>query len=131
MPSTDPVADLLAALKNGSRASLDVVRVANSRFKQEILKLLQSEGFIKGYRVAGGKDGRLEIQLVYGPNREPLLNGAKRVSRPGRRVYVDLKELNNFLHRLEIPLLSTSQGILTGTQARLRKVGGELLCLVW
>jgi small subunit ribosomal protein S8 len=131
MASTDPIADMLAALQNGSRASLDVVRITNSRFKQGILRALRAEGFVKSFRVLEGKGGKLEIQLVYGPKREPLLNGVKRVSRPGRRVYVSLEELNPIIRRLEVPFLSTSQGILTGAQAKSRKVGGELLCLVW
>lgn len=133
MPSTDPISDLLAALGNGSRAYLDSALVPSSSFKQAVLKVLQEEGFIKSYRVVGKapQDRRLEIQLHYGPARERLLNGVRRMSRPGRRMYVDLDELRPYLRRLETSLLSTPQGVLTGQQAHARKTGGELLCLVW
>ncbi len=92
MPSTDPLADLLVAIRNASIAHLDVARISDSRFKQAVLKVLQEEGFIKSFRVLSDKDSKrhLEIQLGYGPKRERLLNGVKRISRPGRRVYARL-----------------------------------------
>ncbi len=133
MPSTDPIADLFAALHNASVAYLDSARVADSRFKQSVLKTLQAEGFIKSFQLAGDKSGRkkLEVHLAYGPKRERLLNGVKRMSKPGRRVYISLADIKPYLRRLEVPLLSTPQGILTGAQAFARKTGGELLALVW
>lgn len=133
MPSTDPIADLFAALKNASVAYLDSARVSDSRYKQAVLKTLQAEGFIKSFQVAGDKSGRkrLEIHLAYGPKRERLINGVTRMSKPGRRVYLGLADLKPLLRRLEVPLLSTPQGILTGHQAFARKTGGEFLALVW
>ncbi|MEK7767651.1 MAG: 30S ribosomal protein S8 [bacterium] len=133
MASTDPVSDLLAAVSNASRAYLDTALVPHSAYKQNILKILQEEGFIRAWRAVGKEpqSRRLEVSMHYGPNRERLLNGVRRVSRPGRRVYVGLEQLKPYLHRLEVALLSTPQGVLTGPQAFARKTGGELLCLVW
>lgn len=133
MASADPLSDLLAAISNASRAYLDSARVPDSKFKQAVLKALQAEGFIRGWRVAGekGRARQLEVQLAYGPARERLLNGVERVSKPGRRVYVGLDELKPYLRRLETSLLSTPHGVLTGQAAAARKTGGELLCLLW
>jgi small subunit ribosomal protein S8 len=133
MAAVDPISDMFAAMANASRASLDVARVGASRYKEAILRVLQQEGFIRGFRVTREKTGRrvLEIQMAYGSRRERLLNGVTRVSRPGRRRYVSLEELKPLLRRLETAVLSTSHGILTGRQAVERKTGGELLALVW
>ena len=132
MASTDPLADMLAALHNASVASLEAARLPDSRFKQSVLKALQSEGFIKSFRTTGeGAKRVLEIHLAYGPKREKLLTGLKRVSRPGRRVYVGVEELGTMLRRLEVPFVSTPQGVFSGPQAFARRSGGELLCLVW
>jgi len=132
VPSTDPIADLLAALKNASSARLETARLPGSRFKQAVLKTLQEEGFVKSFQVVKGKRGsEIEIRLNYGPKRERLLNGAKRISRPGCRVYANLDEIKPYLRRLEVLLVSTPRGVLTGAQALARKVGGELICQVW
>jgi small subunit ribosomal protein S8 len=133
MPSTDPIADLLAAISNASLAHLDTARVTDSKLRQAVLKVLHAEGFVRSYRVVGDRAGRrvLEVHLAFGPRRERLFNGAKRVSRPGRRVYVDLAGLKPYLRRLEVSVLSTSQGVMSGAQAFARNLGGELLCLVW
>ena len=133
MPAADPIADLLAAVKNASVAYLDQARVADSRFKQSVLRVLQADGFIKAFSVGADKTGRkrLEIHLAYGPKRERLLNGVRRMSKPGRRLYVGVAELKPYLRQMEVPLLSTPLGILTGAQAYARKTGGEFLCLVW
>ena len=134
MPSTDPLADMLGAVVNASRAKLDTARVPDSRFKQAVLKVLQAEGFIRSFRSLErkGAGGRiLEIQVWYGPKGEKLINGVQHISTPGKRVYVSLADLKPYLRRIETVLLSTPQGILTGPQAFARRVGGELLCMVW
>jgi len=133
MASTDPIADLLAVISNASRAHLDTARVTDSKLRQAVLKVLQAEGFVRSFRSAGDRAGRrvLEIHLAFGPGRERLFNGARRVSRPGRRVYVNLAGLKPYLRRLEVSVLSTPQGVMSGAQAFARKCGGELLCLVW
>lgn len=133
MATTDPLADLLVAVRNASVARLDAAHVPDSRFKQTVLKVLQAEGFVKSFRTIGDRPAnrKLEIQMAFGPKREALVNGVKRVSRPGRRVYVSLEDLKGMLRRLEVPILSTPQGVLTGAEAFSRKTGGELLCLIW
>ena len=134
MPSTDPLADMLGAIVNASRAKLDTARVPDSRFKQAVLKVLQAEGFIRSFRSIErkGTGGRiLEIQVWYGPKGEKLINGVKKISTPGKRTYISLPDLKPYLRRLETVLLSTPQGILTGPQAYARRAGGELLCMVW
>ena len=132
MASTDPIADLLAAIGNASRAHLDVVRLGDSRFRQAVLKVLHAEGFIRSFRVTerGGRR-TIEIHLAFGPKRERLFNGSRRISRPGKRVYVGLAALKPYLRRLEVVILSTPQGVMSGAQAFARGIGGELLCLVW
>lgn len=133
MPSTDSLADLLVAIRNASMAQLDTARVSDSRFRQAVLRVLQAEGFIKSFRVTSGNAPQrlLEIQLNYGPKRERLFLGAKRISRPGRRVYAGMNELAPYLRKMEILLISTPSGVMTGAQALARKTGGELLCQVW
>jgi small subunit ribosomal protein S8 len=132
MPSTDPVSDLLAALKNASVARLETARLPVSRFKQAVLKALQDEGFIRSFQVVKGRRGsEIEVRLNSGPRRERLFNGARRISRPGRRVYAGLGEIKPYLRRLEVLVVSTPHGVLTGAQAFARKTGGELLFQVW
>jgi len=133
MPSTDPIADLLVALSNASRVRHDRTTLPDSRVAKAILAALQGEGFIRSFRALPGKGAsrRIEVCLAYGPKRECLLNGTTRISTPGRRVYVGLAGLKPLLRRLEVPFLSTPQGIMTGAQAFSRKIGGELLCVVW
>jgi small subunit ribosomal protein S8 len=133
MASTDPIADLLVALCNASRVRHDRTTVPDSRMSRNILAALQGEGFIRSFRGSNGKGAarRVEVILAYGPKHECLLNGTHRRSRPGRRMYVGLDELKPLLRRLEVPLLSTPQGVMTGAQAFSRKTGGELLAVVW
>lgn len=133
MASTDPIADLMVALNNASLVAHDRTTVPDSRMARAILSVLQSEGFIRSFRGSSGKSAqkRLEVALAYGPKRERLLNGVRRMSRPGRRHYIGLDELKPLLRRLETPILSTPQGVMTGAQAFSRKSGGELLAVVW
>ena len=133
MPSTDSLADMLVAVRNASIANLDAARVPDSHFKQAVLRVLQEEGFIRSFQVSGARKNKraLEIRLNYGPKHERLLNGVKRISRPGRRVYAGLDEIKPYLRRVEVLVVSTPQGVMTGAQAFARKAGGELLCQVW
>lgn len=133
MASTDPIADLLVALSNASLVAHERTTVPDSRMARSILSVLQSEGFIRSFRGPSGKAAqkRLEVALAYGPKRERLLNGVRRMSRPGRRYYIGLDALKPLLRRLETPIVSTPQGVMTGAQAFSRKTGGELLAVVW
>ncbi|HVM11529.1 MAG TPA: 30S ribosomal protein S8 [Actinomycetota bacterium] len=132
MTMTDPIADMLTRIRNGSIAYKDEVQVPASRLKEEIAALLAREGYVRGYRVEGEAPKRnLVIEMKYGADRERTISGLKRVSRPGRRVYVDRAHLPRVLGGLGVAVLSTSQGVLTDRQAARRGVGGEVLCHVW
>jgi small subunit ribosomal protein S8 len=129
---TDPVADMLARIRNASMAYKDEVLIPASTLKERIAEILVSEGYVSGTAVDGeGKDRRIVIQLKYGPNRERTLSGLKRVSTPGRRVYADKETIPRVLGGLGIAILSTSRGLLTDRQAKKQGVGGEVLAYVW
>jgi len=132
MVMTDPVADMLARIRNASMAYKDEVLIPASTLKERIAQILVSEGYVSGTAVDGeGKDRRIVIQLKYGPNRERTLSGLKRVSTPGRRVYADKETIPRVLGGLGIAILSTSRGLLTDRQAKKQGVGGEVLAYVW
>ncbi len=129
---TDPIADMLARIRNANVAFKDEVVMPASRTKEEIARLLAREGFVAGYRVEGDEPKRrIVLEMKYGPERERTLTGVKRVSRPGRRVYADRGHLPRVLGGLGIAILSTSQGLMTDKQAARRGIGGEVLCHVW
>jgi small subunit ribosomal protein S8 len=132
MVMTDPVADMLARIRNASMAYKDEVAIPASTLKERIAEILVREGYVSGTAVEGdGKDRRIVIQLKYGPNRERTLSGLKRVSTPGRRVYADKETIPRVLGGLGIAILSTSRGLLTDRQAKKQGVGGEVLAYVW
>ena len=132
MPTTDPLADLLVRIRNGLHANMDQVSVPASRIKLEVAKLLKSEGYLHKYDVVDDKkQGTIRITLRYGPKREPVIRGLKRISRPGLRVYVGADEIPRVMGGMGVVLLSTSQGILTGREAQRRRIGGEVICAVW
>jgi small subunit ribosomal protein S8 len=129
---TDPIADMLARIRNANLAYKDEVEVPASRLKEEIARVLAREGYVKGYRMEGEEPKRrIVIEMKYGPDRERTITGVKRVSRPGRRVYADRGRLPRVLGGLGIAILSTSNGLMTDRQAARRGVGGEVLCQVW
>ncbi len=128
----DPVSDLLTRIRNASMAKHRYVDVQWSVLSQNIAQLLKDESFIEHFLVKneGGKS-HMRIFLRYGSNREPLIRGLKRESKPGRRRYVGYNDIPRIFNGLGISILSTSKGVLVGSEARNRKVGGELLCYVW
>lgn len=131
---TDPIADLLARIRNAALARHDVTRVPASRMKLSVAELLKKEGYVADVRSEewGPKRVRtLTITLKYTQERGAAFNGLRRVSRPGRRVYVGYKNIPRTLNGLGVSILSTSQGLMTDREARARKLGGELLCEVW
>lgn len=129
---TDPVADLLTIIRNGCKAKLDKVDVPSSKLKIEIVKILQAEGYIEKYKfIADDKQGILRITLKFDAERSSIISGIKRVSKPGRRVYVNKNEIPSTLNNLGVTILSTSKGLMTGNKARKTGVGGEVLCQVW
>jgi small subunit ribosomal protein S8 len=134
MTMTDPIADMLTRLRNGSVAAQDVVRMPSSKLKEALAGILHREGYIVDYRVSDvpGRPGRvLEITLKYTPERVPTITGLRRVSKPGLRVYTKADRLPRVLGGLGVAVLSTSQGLMTDREARERRVGGEVLCYVW
>jgi small subunit ribosomal protein S8 len=129
---TDPIADMLARLRNANTAYKDEVAIPASGIKEEIARLLAREGYVRGYRIEGDEPKRrIVVEMKYGPERERTITGVKRVSRPGRRVYADRGRLPRVLGGLGVAILSTSQGLMTDKQAARRGIGGEILCHVW
>jgi small subunit ribosomal protein S8 len=129
---TDPVADMLARIRNAGTAHKDQVEIPASKLKEGIARVLADEGFVAGFRVEGDPPKRrIVIDMKYGPDRERAISGLRRVSRPGRRVYADRAHLPRVQGGLGVAILSTSQGLLTDRQAARRRVGGEVLCYVW
>jgi small subunit ribosomal protein S8 len=129
---TDPIADMLTRIRNASLARHDRTEVPASRLKEAVAKILKSEGFIADVRPTEGEgEKKLTIVLKYGRDRQGAIDGVRRVSRPGRRVYVRHDRIPRVLAGLGISILSTSHGLMSDREARRQKVGGELLCEVW
>ena len=129
MGMTDPVADLLTRIRNSLVARHNAATVPYSRVKAEIVKVLNEEGYISGFKVDEKKTfAMLTIELKYDSNSEPAIRSLKRISKPGRRVYSGKDEIPQVLAGMGINILSTSRGILTGKRAREQGVGGEILC---
>jgi small subunit ribosomal protein S8 len=125
---TDPIADMLTRLRNANLALHDQVVMPTSKMKQSVAQLLQDEGYISGYDT----DGRdLTVRLKYDKDRRRVLSGIQRNSKPGRRVYLASEDIPRVLGGMGVAVISTSQGLLTGQEARRRGVGGELICTVW
>ena len=132
MAMTDPVADLLTRIRNAQGARHDFVSAPASRFKEAILKVLQSEGYISSFeRVAQAPQDELKIQLKYDANGDAAILGVKRESTPGRRVYVNSGSIPHVRHGLGVAIVSTSKGVMADHLARQAGVGGELVCSVW
>jgi small subunit ribosomal protein S8 len=132
MSVTDPVADLLTRVRNANSAGHDQVEVNSSRLNLEIIRILQSQGFVKSYEVIKDKaQNRVKINLKYGPRKEKVITNLKRVSKPGLRVYTKRGDLPRVLSGLGIAIISTSRGVMTDRDARRLGVGGEVLCYVW
>ncbi|SEP26313.1 MULTISPECIES: 30S ribosomal protein S8 [Propionispora] len=132
MVMTDPIADMLTRLRNANSVYHDKVEIPASKIKQAVAEILKSEGFIKDFEVIkDDKQGVLRVSLKYGPNREKVITGIKRISKPGLRVYAKRDQLPRVLGGLGIAIVSTSQGIMTDKQARRDGLGGEVLAYVW
>jgi len=132
MAVTDPIADMLTRIRNANTASHTIVDVPASRVKQAIAQILKEEGFIDGFeRVSEGAQGTLRISLRYGPEKEKVITGLRRISRPGLRVYTPRTSIPRVLGGLGLVIISTPQGIMSGKRARKLGVGGEVLAYVW
>ena len=132
MTMTDPIADILTRIRNANTVKHETVDVPASNIKKEIVRILLEEGFVRGYDVIEDeKQGIIRIQLKYGQAGEKVIQGIKRISKPGMRVYTNAHEIPKVLNGLGIAIISTSKGILTDKQARKENVGGEVICYVW
>jgi len=132
MVVTDSIADFLNRIKNAQKARFDKLDIPSSKMKISLARILKEEGYIKNFKVIrDDKQGLIRIHLKYNETREAAMAGVKRISRPGRRVYVGHLEIPRIMNGLGITILSTSKGIMTDRQARKENTGGELLCSVW
>ena len=131
MIMTDPIADMLSRIRNGLQARHETVSMPASKEKTEIAKILKNEGFITDYAVEGDVKKTMTITLKYGPNKEKVINGLKRISKPGLRVYAKVENMPRVLNGLGIAIISTSHGLMTDKEAKAKRVGGEVVAYVW
>ena len=129
---SDPIGDMLARIRNANTALHETVAMPTSGMKREIARILKEEGYIDDWSVSKGETfDTLTLTLRYGPSRERVISGLKRVSKPGRRVYAKKDRPHRVLGGMGLAILSTSRGVVTGRQAQEQGVGGEVLCYVW
>ncbi len=134
MSMTDPIADFLTRIRNGITAAHETVELPSSKLKVEVARVLAEQGYIRGYETHEPTDGpgvTLRVELKYTEARVSVISGLKRVSRPGRRTYVDSKSVPKVLGGMGTAILSTSNGVLTGHEARQQGVGGEVVAYIW
>lgn len=132
MQVTDTIADMLTRIRNASSAKHDSVDVPASNMKKAIAQILVDEGYVKSFSVVDdGKQGIIRIQLKYGANKTGVIQGLRRVSKPGLRIYSNVENMPQVMRGLGIAILSTSKGIMTDKQARRENIGGEVLAFVW
>ena len=131
MMMTDPIADMLTRIRNGLQARHVTVEMPASKEKEAIAKILKTEGFITDYKIEGDVKKVMTITLKYGPNKEKVITGLKRISKPGLRVYAKVENLPRVLNGLGIAIISTSNGLMTDREARAKHCGGEVVAYVW
>lgn len=134
MTMTDPIADMLTRIRNGNVAMHDTIRMPGSKLREALAAILVREGFINSYEVqeVSGRPGKvLEITMKYSEDRARTISGIQRVSKPGLRVYSRADSIPRVLGGLGVAVLSTSKGLMTDTEARRNRIGGEVLCYVW
>ncbi len=132
MVMTDPVADFLTRIRNGNMVMHETVEIPSSKIKLAIAGIMKEEGYIRDYEyIKDGKQGVIRVYLKYGPNKEKVITGIKRISKPGLRVYVKRDEIPKVLGGLGTAVISTSQGLMSDKKARKIGIGGEVLCYIW
>jgi small subunit ribosomal protein S8 len=133
MSVSDPIADMLTRIRNANKAKLDNVVIASSKLKTEIAKIMYEEGYISTFEVINSENisGILKIHLKYNRDKTAVINGLKRISKPGLRVYAEKEKLPRILGGLGTVVVSTSKGVMTAKQARQQGVGGEVICYIW
>ena len=127
---SDPISDMLTRIRNASSALLPAVELPHSRMKESLAQILKKEGYVAEVSVDGKTIKKLKIQLKY-QGKKNVIEGLKRISKPGLRKYVGATEIPRVLAGLGISIVSTSEGVMTGTQAKKKNLGGELLCYIW
>ncbi|MDO8282215.1 MAG: 30S ribosomal protein S8 [Thermodesulfovibrionia bacterium] len=129
---TDPIADMLTRIRNGNMAKLEKVDMPSSKLKLEMTKILKEKGFIRGYKVLkDNKQGIIRISLKYFGGDKRVITDLKRISKPGRRVYVDSQSIPKVMGGVGLAIISTSKGVFSDDMCRKERVGGEVLCSVW
>ena len=129
---TDPIADMLTRIRNANTAKHDEVKMPASGLKTEVARVLKDQGYISDFELREGRVGQdLVIRLKYSSDRRRVISGLERVSKPGRRVYVDKTTIPRVLGGMGVAVISTSHGVITGHEARRRGIGGEVICSVW
>jgi small subunit ribosomal protein S8 len=135
MSMTDPIADFLTRMRNAIRAAHETVEIPASKLKAELARILAEQGYIESWSIVPAPDGGagelIQIRLKYTENRRSAISGLRRVSRPGRRTYVDVKQIPKVLGGMGTSIVSTSHGVMTGHDARVAGIGGEVLAQVW
>ena len=132
MQMSDVIADMLTRIRNANNAKHDTVDIPASNMKKAIADILVSEGYIKNVQIIeDNKQGVIRITLKYGPNKSKILQGLRRVSKPGLRIYANSKDMPRVMNGLGVAIVSTSKGIMTDKQARSMNIGGEVLAFVW
>ncbi len=135
MSMTDPVSDFLTRLRNAARAQHQDVAIPSSKLKRELARILKEQGYIEAYEirppVPGHPGEQISITLKYTDDRKPVISGIERVSRPGRRTYVDSDHIPRIQGGMGTAIISTSRGVMTGHDARIEGVGGEVVAKVW
>lgn len=132
MTMTDPIADMLTRIRNANTVGHDQVDIPASKMKKSIAGILTEEGYIKGFDVIDGNtQGIIRVQMKYGPDKERVISGIKKISKPGLKVYAKASEVPKVLGGLGIAIISTSNGVISDKEARKLGVGGEVVCYVW
>ena len=132
MTMTDPIADMLTRIRNANTVGHDTVDIPASKMKKSIAGILTEEGYIKGFDVIeDNKQGTIRVQMKYGPDKERVITGIKKISKPGLKVYAKATDVPRVLGGLGIAIISTSNGVISDKEARKLGVGGEVVCYVW
>ena len=132
MTMTDPIADMLTRIRNANTVGHDTVHIPASKMKKSIAGILTEEGYIKGFDVIDDNtQGTIRVQMKYGPDKERVITGIKKISKPGLKVYAKADEVPRVLGGLGIAIISTSNGVISDKEARKLGVGGEVICYVW
>ncbi|KRN29149.1 30S ribosomal protein S8 [Lactobacillus selangorensis] len=132
MAMTDPIADYLTRIRNANMVRHDSVEIPASKIKKEMSKILKREGFVRDVEyIDDNKQGMIRLFLKYGKDKERVITGLKRISKPGLRVYVKSDDVPKVLNGLGIAIISTSEGVMTDKEARAKDIGGEVLAYVW